>query len=86
MIKGFKSGRYYVLHKDGFDKIRWNSKGRMDFLKDGQPHQCNDGSESFASFFDSPEPKKIWVFSTSLDYFYEVLPKITNWKKEMEVR
>jgi len=84
MITKFISGKYYRLAKEGYDIVEWNEAGAMNFLKDEKLHLCKEGYEIQASFFDSPEPNRLWVFSNALEYFYETLPKVTNWKEEMK--
>ena len=74
MIKSFVSGKWYryIGPGKGKDNITWNSEGEMDFLLDGKPHQCKEGSPSFASFFDSPDPNWDWNFFGNLECFEEV--------------
>jgi len=76
MIKEFVSGKWYRYIGPGKgkeeDTIVWNENGKMDFLLDGKPHQCKEGSSSLASFFDSPDPDWKWAFGRSLNYFEEV--------------
>lgn len=74
MIKSFVSGKWYRYIGPGkeTDDITWNENGGMDFLLDNKPHQCNEGSICFASFFDSPSPNWEWEFKGNLKYFEEV--------------
>lgn len=74
MIKEFVSGKWYryIGLGKGKGNIIWNREGKMDFLLDGKPHQCNHGAEHCASFFDSPNPNKVWEFRRGLNYFKEV--------------
>ena len=74
MIKEFVSGKWYRYIGPGkeTDDISWNENGKVDFLLDGKPHQCNHGAEHCASFFDSPNPNKVWEFRRGLNYFKEV--------------
>lgn len=73
MITGFKSGHWYKYIGPGKEKdnIIWDGQGKMDFLLDGKPHQCNKGMSHMVSFFDSSDPDYRWSFLGSLKYFEE---------------
>ncbi len=69
----FESGKWY--HWVGPRKRRhgWNEDGEMDFILDGRPHPCNVGHGCNASFFDSSNPTREWVWcSSSMEHFREV--------------
>lgn len=89
MITEFKSGHWYRYIGPGREyTIAWNSQGKMDFLLDGKPHQCNKGMLHMVSFFDSSDPDYRWSFKGSLKYFEEVemneeMEQIQKLRKEL---
>lgn len=54
MIDKFEVGKWYVFDASEDSGITWDPCGKMDFLKDGKPHQCTaiGGTYSMCANFD----------------------------------
>jgi len=65
MIERFESGKWYRWI-GGKEKTKtFNDAGKMDFVLDKKPHQCNKGNADTASFFDCAYTDAMWIWDLS---------------------
>lgn len=82
MIDKFEIGKWYIFDaiEYPYGNITWNPYGKMDFLRDGKPHQCTSVSEygemlaNFDGYTDGFHVDGTWLFSGANDYISEVNP------------
>ena len=76
MIKGFEKGKWYRY--EGDRGMCWNYDGKMDYMLDGKPHLCLEGSSGLARFKEDEENTSddfTWAWG-DLYKFYECDPPI----------
>ena len=72
MITEFKENYWYRLVNPPKERPRrFNDRGKMDFMLDGEWHRCKDSKYEEASFYDSLDPDWLWDWSGSMDQLEE---------------
>lgn len=84
--KCFTAGKWYKWVGPKQRPYGWNSEGEMNFMLDGELHQCNKTGEYkySASFYDSNNSNRIWNWNYGFEYIVEYDP-ITNRSKLTDI-